>query len=61
MEFGVFAEQMRRGSSQGESFREMFDLVDAGESWGLDVFWLAEMLVNPTPGDSCRRRRRCGA
>ena len=47
MEFGVFAEQMRRGSSQGESFREMFDLVDAGESWGLDVFWLAEMLVNP--------------
>lgn len=48
MEFGLFAEQMRRGSGQGETFREMFDLVDAGETWGLDVFWLAEMLVNPT-------------
>ena len=47
MQFGVFAEQTRRGASQVESFREMFDLVEAGESWGLDVFWLAEMLVNP--------------
>src|SRR5215510_10728548 len=25
----------------------MFALADAGEQWGLDVFWLAEMLVNP--------------
>jgi len=48
MEFGVFAEQMRRGAGQEESFREMFELVDAGEAWGLDVFWLAEMLINPT-------------
>jgi alkanesulfonate monooxygenase SsuD/methylene tetrahydromethanopterin reductase-like flavin-dependent oxidoreductase (luciferase family) len=47
MEFGVFAEQMRRGASQEDSFREMFELVDASEAWGLDVFWLAEMLINP--------------
>jgi alkanesulfonate monooxygenase SsuD/methylene tetrahydromethanopterin reductase-like flavin-dependent oxidoreductase (luciferase family) len=47
MELGVFAEQMRRGAGQPEAFQEMFDLVDAGETWGLDVFWLAEMLVNP--------------
>jgi alkanesulfonate monooxygenase SsuD/methylene tetrahydromethanopterin reductase-like flavin-dependent oxidoreductase (luciferase family) len=47
MDFGVFVEQMRRGASQGDSFREMFEFVDAAEAWGLDVFWLAEMLVNP--------------
>jgi alkanesulfonate monooxygenase SsuD/methylene tetrahydromethanopterin reductase-like flavin-dependent oxidoreductase (luciferase family) len=47
MEFGVFAEQMRQGIRQGDAFQEMFDLVDASEAWGLDVFWLAEMLMNP--------------
>src|SRR5215468_2822459 len=47
MEFGVFAEQIRRGANQSESLHEMLDLADAGEAWGLDVFWLAEMLVNP--------------
>jgi alkanesulfonate monooxygenase SsuD/methylene tetrahydromethanopterin reductase-like flavin-dependent oxidoreductase (luciferase family) len=47
MEFGLFAEQTRRGANQDDAFQEMFALVDAAESWGLDVFWLAEMLVNP--------------
>lgn len=47
MEFGVFAEQMRRGASQSDSLREILELAEAGEAWGLDVFWLAEMLVNP--------------
>src|SRR5215467_14474428 len=47
MQFGVFAEQMRRGANQSESLREMLDMADAGEAWGLDVYWLAEMLVNP--------------
>ena len=47
MEFGVFAEQTRRGANQEEAFREMFALAEAGETWGLDVFWMAEMLVNP--------------
>ena len=47
MEFGLFAEQTRRGASQGDAFREMFALVDAAEAWGLDVFWVAEMLLNP--------------
>ena len=40
-------EQIRRGSSQADSFREVLDVADAGETWGLDVVWLAEMLVNP--------------
>jgi alkanesulfonate monooxygenase SsuD/methylene tetrahydromethanopterin reductase-like flavin-dependent oxidoreductase (luciferase family) len=48
MDFGIFTEQIRRGSSQGQAFNDLFELVDAGESWGLDVVWLAEMLVNPT-------------
>ena len=47
MDFGIFPEQMRRGSSQGEGFQELLELADAGEQWGLDVVWLAEMLVNP--------------
>jgi len=47
MDFGVFMEQIRRGSSQADSFRETLEVADAGESWGLDVVWLAEMLVNP--------------
>jgi alkanesulfonate monooxygenase SsuD/methylene tetrahydromethanopterin reductase-like flavin-dependent oxidoreductase (luciferase family) len=47
MDFGIFTEQIRRGSSQSQWFQELLDLADAGEQWGLDVVWLAEMLVNP--------------
>jgi alkanesulfonate monooxygenase SsuD/methylene tetrahydromethanopterin reductase-like flavin-dependent oxidoreductase (luciferase family) len=47
MDFGVFLEQTRRGIGQADAFREMFELVDAAEAWGLDVVWLAEMLFNP--------------
>src|SRR6516162_1379393 len=47
MDFGIFTEQIRRGSSQGQWFQDLLDLADAGEQWGLDVVWLAEMLVNP--------------
>src|SRR5262245_20792740 len=48
MELGVFAEQMRRGASQSESLREMLELAEAAESCGHDMFWLAQILVNPT-------------
>jgi alkanesulfonate monooxygenase SsuD/methylene tetrahydromethanopterin reductase-like flavin-dependent oxidoreductase (luciferase family) len=47
MDFGVFLEQTRRGTGQAEAFREMLETADAAEAWGLDVVWLAEMLVNP--------------
>ena len=47
MDFGIFLEQTRRGVSQTEAFDEMFALIDAAESWGLDIVWLAEMMVNP--------------
>jgi hypothetical protein len=29
MDFGVFVEQIRRGNSQSDAFRELFELVDA--------------------------------
>lgn len=47
MDFGIFVEEMRRGNSQDDAFREIFEVADAAEAWGLDVVWLAEMLVNP--------------
>jgi alkanesulfonate monooxygenase SsuD/methylene tetrahydromethanopterin reductase-like flavin-dependent oxidoreductase (luciferase family) len=47
MEFGLFAEQTRSGANQDEAFREMFALADEAEAGGLDVFWLAEMMLNP--------------
>ncbi len=48
MNFGIFVEQLRRGTSQSDAFTEMFEFADASERWGLDVFWMAEMMVNPT-------------
>jgi alkanesulfonate monooxygenase SsuD/methylene tetrahydromethanopterin reductase-like flavin-dependent oxidoreductase (luciferase family) len=47
MDFGVFLEQMRHQSTQDDAFRELFATVDAAEARGLDIVWLAEMLVNP--------------
>jgi alkanesulfonate monooxygenase SsuD/methylene tetrahydromethanopterin reductase-like flavin-dependent oxidoreductase (luciferase family) len=47
MDFGIFLEQMRRGNTQEEAFREMFSLAENAETWGLDIVWLAEMMVNP--------------
>ena len=47
MDFGVFLEQTRRGAGQADAFREILETADAAEAWGLDVVWLAEMLVNP--------------
>ena len=47
MDFGIFMEQTRKGADQEQAFRDMLDLADAAETWGLDAVWLAEMLVNP--------------
>jgi alkanesulfonate monooxygenase SsuD/methylene tetrahydromethanopterin reductase-like flavin-dependent oxidoreductase (luciferase family) len=47
MNFGVFLEQTRRGTGQADAFRDIIKIADAAEAWGLDVVWLAEMLVNP--------------
>jgi alkanesulfonate monooxygenase SsuD/methylene tetrahydromethanopterin reductase-like flavin-dependent oxidoreductase (luciferase family) len=47
MNIGVFVEQTRRGVSQAGAFHEIAQVVDAAEAWGLDIVWLAEMMVNP--------------
>jgi len=48
MDFGIFVEQIRHGNSQADAFREVFELAESGEAWGLDIIWMAEMLFNPT-------------
>jgi alkanesulfonate monooxygenase SsuD/methylene tetrahydromethanopterin reductase-like flavin-dependent oxidoreductase (luciferase family) len=48
MDFGMFMEfGNRENRPDAGSFREGFNLVEAGESWGLDSAWLAEFHFNP--------------
>ncbi len=48
MEFGMFHEFQRRpGQSEANAFTESFELVDAAETTGLDVMWLAELHTSP--------------
>src|SRR5215470_18830083 len=43
-EFGIFHEFSRsRGQTDKETFTQSLDQVDAAESWGIDVIWLAEL------------------
>ena len=54
MEFGMFHEFQRRvGQSEAEAFTESFELVDAAETAGLDVMWLADW---PHSSRLCSRR-----
>ena len=47
-ELGMFEEFWRRkGQSETGAFRDAFAQIDAGERYGLDVAWLAELHVNP--------------
>jgi alkanesulfonate monooxygenase SsuD/methylene tetrahydromethanopterin reductase-like flavin-dependent oxidoreductase (luciferase family) len=49
MEFGIFHEFLTtRTGSQAEAFAQSFAQIEAAESWGLDVVWLAEIHMNPT-------------
>src|SRR5438270_4619675 len=44
MELGIYHEfPVLPGRSQAECFAAGFDIVDAGEEYGLDVIWLAEL------------------
>jgi alkanesulfonate monooxygenase SsuD/methylene tetrahydromethanopterin reductase-like flavin-dependent oxidoreductase (luciferase family) len=48
LEFGIFHEFFSTGAnSQAEAFAQSFAQVEAAESWGLDVVWLAEIHMNP--------------
>ena len=44
MELGIYHEfPVLPGRSQAECFAAGLDIVDAGEEYGLDVMWLAEI------------------
>ena len=49
MEFGIFHEFLTtQTGSQAQAFAQSFAQIEAAESWGLDVVWLAEIHMNPT-------------
>ncbi|MBV8738598.1 MAG: hypothetical protein JO007_15320 [Alphaproteobacteria bacterium] len=55
MEFGIFHEFLTtQTGSQAEVFAQSFVQIEAAESWGLDVMWLAE--IHRTRRDHCYRR-----
>jgi len=47
MDFGIFVEERRKGTSEADAFREARELADAAEAWGLDGVWLGEIHFNP--------------
>ncbi|MGH7389555.1 MAG: LLM class flavin-dependent oxidoreductase [Candidatus Rokuibacteriota bacterium] len=47
MHFGLFVEEMRQGTSQAAAFRDVFELADRAEAWGIDCVWLGEIHFNP--------------
>ncbi|HEV8583976.1 MAG TPA: LLM class flavin-dependent oxidoreductase [Methylomirabilota bacterium] len=48
MHFGLFVEEMRQGVSQPAAFRDVFDLADRADEWGMDCVWLGEIHFTPT-------------
>jgi alkanesulfonate monooxygenase SsuD/methylene tetrahydromethanopterin reductase-like flavin-dependent oxidoreductase (luciferase family) len=48
MDFGIFLEERRPGSSEAEAFRETLELAEAAEVSGLDAVWLGEIHFNPS-------------
>src|SRR6185369_7731416 len=45
--FGIFVEEMRHGASQPSAFRDVFELADRAEAWGVDCLWLGEIHFTP--------------
>ncbi|HEX9819650.1 MAG TPA: LLM class flavin-dependent oxidoreductase [Methylomirabilota bacterium] len=45
---GIFVEEMRQGASQASAFRDVFELADRAEAWGVDCVWLGEIHFTPT-------------
>jgi alkanesulfonate monooxygenase SsuD/methylene tetrahydromethanopterin reductase-like flavin-dependent oxidoreductase (luciferase family) len=48
MEFGIFLEERRPGTTEGGSLQESLELSDLAEAWGLDGVWLGEIHFNPS-------------
>ena len=47
MHFGIFVEEKRHGANQSEAFRDVFELADRAEAWGVDCVWLGEIHFTP--------------
>ncbi|HEY5725818.1 MAG TPA: LLM class flavin-dependent oxidoreductase, partial [Methylomirabilota bacterium] len=47
MHFGLFIEEARPGQTQALAFRDVLELADAAEAYGLDGVWLGEIHFNP--------------
>jgi alkanesulfonate monooxygenase SsuD/methylene tetrahydromethanopterin reductase-like flavin-dependent oxidoreductase (luciferase family) len=45
---GIFVEEMRQGADQATAFRDVFELADRAEAWGIDCVWLGEIHFTPT-------------
>lgn len=48
MHVGLFVEEMRQGSDQAGAFRDVFELADRAEAWGIECVWLGEIHFTPT-------------
>ena len=48
MHFGIFVEEMRQGASQRAAFRDVFELAERADAWGIDCVWLGEIHFTPT-------------
>ena len=47
MHIGLFVEEMRQGATQPSAFRDIFELADRAEAWGIDCVWLGEIHFTP--------------
>jgi len=44
----MFVEEKRHEASQASAFRDVFELADRAEAWGIDCVWLGEIHFTPT-------------
>ncbi len=47
MHFGLFVEEKRHEASQTSAFRDIFEVADRAEAWGIDCVWLGEIHFTP--------------
>jgi alkanesulfonate monooxygenase SsuD/methylene tetrahydromethanopterin reductase-like flavin-dependent oxidoreductase (luciferase family) len=45
---GIFIEELRQGVTQAEAFRDIFQLAERCEAWGVECVWLGEIHFTPT-------------
>jgi alkanesulfonate monooxygenase SsuD/methylene tetrahydromethanopterin reductase-like flavin-dependent oxidoreductase (luciferase family) len=43
----MFVEEKRQEASQASAFRDIFELADQAEAWGIDCVWLGEIHFTP--------------